>query len=336
MTTPLKLPRDPLARFNDIYDALNSERSWFQGASPLRFAAMSAMLCPGDARSVAGKIRKIGEDVKQESGWCGQLNSDLRFIVAAMLLLHGDTARALLSEVKRVQKMFREASIRRGSIYETMAIFILRMQTDQKPIQTKTVNRFRSIYEEMKKYHWWLTGPDDFPACAILTGRSESVSAMGSRIERIFQALRSEGFSSGDPLQTAANLLCLANGQPGDIANRYRALANGFKAAGISIWQSDYDELAILSFLDHPARVVVDRVVQYRANMTALKPKPDRSLTFNLASSIAFCDLVKLDGNLREITDVKALLDMQAILASQQAAAAAAASSAATTATTAH
>ena len=89
----------------------------------------------------------------------------------------------------------------------------------------------------------------------------------------------------GDPLQTAANLLCLAKGQPNDIAHRYRALSDGFTASGISIWNSDYDELAILSFLDHSARLIVDRVVRYREDMKKLKPKPDRSLTFNLAPS---------------------------------------------------
>jgi Protein of unknown function (DUF4003) len=336
MNTEIKLPADPLARFQEIYAALSGDKKWFHDASPLRFAAMSAMLCPGDARSVAAGIRQIGEDIKQESGWCGQLNGDLRFIVAAMLLLRGDTAKGLLTEVKRVQKMFRDASIRRGSIYETMAIFVLRMQSDQKPIQTTAIHRFKAIYEEMKKYHWWLTGPDDFPACAILTGRSDSVTAMGSRIERIYQALKTEGFSAGDPLQTAANILCLAKGQPNEIAHRYRALADGFKAASIRIWQSDYDELAILTFLDHPARIIVARVVKYRVHMTALRPKPDVSLTFNLASSIAFCDLIKLDDQLKEITDTKALLDMQAILAAQQAAAAAAASTAAATAAASH
>ena len=327
--TQLSLPKDPLSRFRDIYEALNAERSWYQGASPLRFAALSAMMCTGDARKIAAEIRRVGERIKEESGWFGALNSDLRFIVAAMLILNGDTARGLLNEVKRVQEMFREASIRRGSIYETMAIFVLRMSSERKLVSMTTVNRFKSIYETMKKYHWWLTGPDDFPACAILTGRSESVELIGSTIERIYQALRSEGFSAGDPLQSAANLLYLVESTPAEIARRYRDLAEGFKRAGVSIWQSDYDELTILSFLDHPAKLVVDRVLAHREDMAALRPKPDRSLTFNLASSIAFCDLVGIDGQLKRITDAKALIDMQAIIAAQQAAAVAAATSAA-------
>lgn len=98
----------------------------------------------------------------------------------------------------------------------------------------------------------------------------------------------------------------------------------------MSIWQSDYDELAILSFLDHPASCVVERVLENRRRMESLRPKPDRSLTFNLAAGIALLELVQLDAELRKITDAKALMDMQAVINAQQAASAAAASSAAT------
>ena len=329
MTKTFTLPEDPLARFHEIHDALNAERRWWQGASTLRFAAITAMTCPGNGHSVATEIRRISERIKEESGWFGSLNSDLCFIVAVMLLQQGDTAVGFLNEVKRVREMFRELSLRRDGVFETMAILVMRISAELKPVQKATVRRFQSIYEEMKRHHWWLTGPDDFPACAILACRSESPLEIGAAIERIYQALRAKGFKAGDPLQTAANLLYLANEQPREIAMRYRDLADGFEHANVSMWQSDYDELAILSFLGHPARVVVDRVVQHREVMKSLRPRPDRSLTFNLASSVAFLDLVKVDSDLKSITDAKALMDMQAIIQAQQAAAAAAASSAA-------
>ena len=105
-------------------------------------------------------------------------------------------------------------------------------------------------------------------------------------------------------------------------------LAAGFKNAGVSIWQSDYDELAILSFLDHPPGRIVEHVLRHREVMESLKPKPDRSLTFNLASSTTFLELVRLDPDLKTVIDAKALLDMQAIINAQQAAAIAATSSA--------
>ncbi len=66
--------------------------------------------------------------------------------------------------------------------------------------------------------------------------------------------------------------------------------------------------------------------------MRGLRPKPDRSLTFNLAASITFLELVRVDRTPKVIPDVKTLLDMQAIIAVQQAAAVAAGARAAATA----
>ncbi len=329
MANENKLPADPLARFRAIYDALNAERGWFSDASPLRFSAVTALTCPGEPTRVAAAIRQSADDIKAEAGWFGSLNSDLRFVVGAMLVLHRDSAADFLNEVKRVRDMFRQAGLRRSTIYETMAVLILRMKADKKPVGDIAIKQFRAMYEEMKRHHWWLTGPDDFPACAILAGQEASPQRVGQDIESIYQALRSQGFSSGDPLQTAANILYLARLDPQQTASRYHALAEGFKGKGVSIWQSDYDELAILTFLDHPADRVVESVLRNREAMETLKPTPSRSFTFNLAASITFLELVQVDKSLKAITDVKAMLDMQAIINAQQAAAAAAAASAA-------
>lgn len=329
MTQSAFIPDDPLARFTAIYDALNAERGWWNDAACLRFAAMTAVTCPGDPIAAAAWIRAVADDIKQQAGWFGELNSELRFIVSALLIANNDSARAFISGVESGRKLFRENGLRRGGIYETMAILILRMQNGLQLIEQPTVDRFQAIYEQMKKYHWWLTGPDDFPACAILAGQEESPAEIGGQIEHIYQSLDEAGLSKGDPLQTAANILYLAKLPASDAATRFSELAAGFRQNGVSIWQSDYDELAILSFLDHSPESVIERVLQNRSEMERLRPQPDRSLTFNLAAGITFLELIRLDRDLSEITDAKAMMDMQAIINAQQAAAAAAASSAA-------
>lgn len=323
-----ELPTDPLARFLDIYAALNADRRWSEDASALRFAAMTTLAVPGDAEDLARQIRELAEAIKRESGVFGNLSNGLRFVVAAILLVQGDTPRDLLNEVKRVRDEFRRRDMRRGGTYETMAILAMRCLGGLEPIKDATITRFRALYEEMKRHHWWLTGPDDFPACAILTAQAGEPSAIGAGIEQIYQALRAAGFKSGDPLQTAANILYLKDLPPQTLATRYRDLATEFEHAGISMWQSDYDELAILAFLDHAPRRIVDRVVELRREMERLRPDPGRLMTFNLAASIGFVELVQLDAQLRQITDAKALLDMQAIIAAQQAAVIAAVTSA--------
>ena len=145
-----EVPADPMSRFVAVYRMLDAERSWFGDASSLRFAAMAAVVAPGEPPDVARGIRRIAEDIKVESGWFGALNSPLRFIVSAMLYANGDAVAPFLAEVDTVQDMFRAAQLRRGGIYETMAILIMRLRADKHPITEGTVDRFQAIYEEIE------------------------------------------------------------------------------------------------------------------------------------------------------------------------------------------
>ncbi len=314
------IPKDPLARFQEIYEALNQQRSWWRESASLRFAAIAAMNCPGTAAQAIANMKNTAKNLGEKATWTGRLDSRLRFIVASMLIVNGDTAAAFLKEVKRVRAMFREAGLRRAAIFETFAVLILRIQSNRVAVTKSTVDRFKAIYEQMKRHHWWLTGPDDFPACAILTSQKDSPANIGQDIENIFQALRAKGFTAGDPLQTATNILYLAKLDSRDAAHRFSQLADGFRSQKVKIWQCDYEELAILTFLDHPTKRIVDSVLKNREAMKRLNPKPERVITFNLAASITFLQLVQVDQNMKTLTSAKAMLDMQAIIAAQQAA----------------
>lgn len=330
----MHLPKDPHQRFTDIFEALNAERGWFSDPSPLRFAAVAALTCAGEPDAVARGIRAIADQLKERAGWFGELNGSLRFIVAAMLLQNDDSASDFMAAVERVRSLFRKARLKRGGSYEAMSTLILRGPTKQ-DVRPADVERFKAIYEEMKKHHWWITNVDDFPACAMLSKQDASPDAIGQEIEAIYQELHSVGFKKGNPLQTAANLLYLAKAKPQTIASRYFALAEAFRAESTRIWQSEYDELAILAFLKQPASEIVDHVLRTQALIRALKPRPDRSLAFNLASSVTFVDLIQADRESKGVTDAKAMLDMQAIINAQQAAMIAASAASASAAATA-
>jgi hypothetical protein len=313
------LPKDPLQRFMDVFEALNAERGWFSDVASLRFAAMAAITCAGEPRGVADSIRSIADELKERSGWFGELSGSLRFIVAAMLAQTDDRPVDFMAEVDRVRGMFREARLRRGGSYEVMAILILR-GADKSPVSAADVERLQAIYEEMRKYHWWITGVADFPACAILVRQEGSPEAIGQEIEAIYQELHAVGFKKGDPLQTAANLLYLARDKVPVIASRFYALAEAFRTESKRIWQSEYDELAILAFLKLPAGRVVQQVLRNQETIRNLQPKPDRALAFNLASSVAFVELVQPTERTQGIADAKAMMDLQALINAQQAA----------------
>ena len=113
---------------------LNADRGWFGDASSLRFAAMTAVSCSGSPQEVASSIRRMAEEINRLSGWFGELKSPLRFIMAAILVLNRDDASEFLAEVERARELFRHANLRRGGIYETMAILVMRLQNDLQPV----------------------------------------------------------------------------------------------------------------------------------------------------------------------------------------------------------
>ena len=318
---------DALTRFKAVYEALNAERAWWADPSSLRFAAIAAATCPQEPVSVARALRLVAEDLRKGSRWYGELKSPLRFVVSILLVNAGDDPVRFLAEVERVRALFRERGLRRGGAYEVISVLLLRQQVRLEPVGEASIARFQSIYDEMKRHHWWLTGPEDLPFCALLSGARGSPPEIGERMEALYQALRAENFSAGDPLQASASILALSDIEPGIAAQRFRALTETFREAGVAIWQSDYDELAILSFLGAAPREVCDRVLRLREEMKALRPKPDRLITFNLASSVAFLERVGGDSSTKDLIDVKALRDTQAVLDAQRAAATAAAAS---------
>lgn len=326
---PFVLPRDPLRRFVEIYEALNERRGWLQDAMPLRFSALTLATCDGPPAAVAEAVYRVSAALRARAGWFGPLNSPVRFVLAAILVRNGDDPEAFCDEVERASGLFREAGLRRGSIYEVVAILLLRGPEVDQNLDAGAVLRFKSVYEDMKRHHWWLTGPEDYPACALVAARPEPVESAGLRIERFYGSLRDEGFSAGDPLQMVSHILALNPAKEAAVVRRFVDLRAGFKDAGVSMWQSDWDELALLTFVDAPVAEIVARVLAHREVMAELRPRPDRSLTFSLACGTAFLDLVRSGTAAQDVSDAKTLSQVQAILAARQAASAAAAASAA-------
>ena len=327
------LQRDPWPRFVALHDAFDQDRGMWGDRAPLRFAAVTMLAMPGTAEDVAARVRAEDKAIADELGWLSDIGSSIRLLIAGLLVKQGDTAHGFLEEVERVSTMFRKAKVRRARIYETIAILVMRQRTGNQPLTMEHVERFKAIYDELKRYHWFLTGADDFPACAILVGQPGEPEVIGRQIEDVYQALRTRAkLWRGDPLQTAANVLYLSGLEADEIADRFARLAAGFKAAGVRVGQAEYDELAVLCFLARPLEAIVDSVVGMRDRIRKDLEGVDKSMAFSLGTSIAFVQLVAGHADLGPLADAKMLLDMQAILAARQAAMAAAAATGATSA----
>ncbi len=155
---------------------------------------------------------------------------------------------------------------------------------------------------------------------------------MLEKVEAIYGAMRAHKFAMGDALQTAANIMYLADGAPRAVASRAAALRDEFRSHKVRIQQRDYDELAILSILDLPAHRIVPRVLDVRESLGAIRPRIDAATRFDVAVGITFLELAARDGRTAAVSGAKVLMDMQAVVAAQQAMLAAAAAAGAASA----
>jgi hypothetical protein len=308
----------PFQRFLGIADALEADRRWYEDASPLRYAAMAAADTVGEPEDIAAGIRQVAETLKEGSGYFGELNGPLRFAIAAVIYQRQDTPETYLVEVERVRDMLRERKLRRGGIYEAIATLIMRVRNNCAPIRPETIDRFVAFYEALKADHWWLTGPDDFPACAILATRGGEVSRVAADIEELYQDLHKRRFFPGDSLQAASILLNLVGLPPALVTERFEQLYHNLRAARVTIVQDDYDELALLASLATPVDTVTERVIVLRDELLTLKPRPDRSIAFNMACGLAFQELSRTAEAVEGLTDAKILMDLQTLIAMRQ------------------
>ncbi len=317
----IHLPDAPFERYRAIYEALEADRSWLEPPGIQRFAALTAVTTAGEPDEVARAIAEVAEGLKAGAGWFSDLTGPFRVFVSAGIARDAGDPAAYSDDVERVRALFREIGLRRGGgPWETAAIVVLRRSTpDATPVDRARVERFGAIYEAMKKHHFWLTGPEDFPAAALLVDRPGDPDVIGDGIEAVYQALRERGFPLGDPLQTAANLLAAADLDPRHAADRFQLLAERFRDADVSIWQADYDELALLAHLRGPVEPIVERTIAIRALVRELRPRPGILETFALGAGLTFIERIGHDELDEPVTDPHELDRIRRLLTTQAA-----------------
>lgn len=308
---------DPFERFQALFTALQARGG---DSDSLRLVAINLLGVRGEPDAIAEQVQVCDGELRQRLGFWSSTSGDTRRVLASQLVKAGDSPQEFLAEVERVGELFRAVGLRRGGVYETLAVLVLRRTLGGAAATRDHIERFAAIYGEMKRYHWWLTGPDDFPACAMLVGCAGTPVEIGAGIEAIYQALHQRAaLWAGDPLQTAANILYLSGVSAPELADRFALLVQQFRAAGAKIGQQEYDDLAILCFLALPVDRIVATVIAIRDRLTASRWWPRRG-DLGFATNLAFVHLVGEDGALGPLADAKLLLDIQALVAARQAA----------------
>lgn len=299
----------PLERYRQLISALSSERDGWDDTCWLRFAAQSAVMCPDSPSTLAQRIRQIADALLSKAHWYQTLASPARFVIAAMLIQQHIPVADFIAEHARISGLMTRVGLRHGKFHETIAVLILLMSPDQ-PVGLLEIERVKAIYDQMKRFHWWLTGPSDLPACAALAQCPDSAQVMMARVEDAYQLLHGAGMPTGKRLQTAAHLLPLAGPDLNQTVARYRGLAAALVERTGMLTDVHYDPLALLTLLDHEPRMVIDRMVAVSSELSLFQPEGYGEVNILIASDLTVLDLVRNSRNLTPITHPHAAADM--------------------------
>ena len=285
----------PLERYRSIVGVLSSEKDAWDDTFWLRFAAQAAVLCPDPSLLLAQRIREIADVLFRTAAWYQTLASPARFVVAALLLQHDIPATDFIAARTRMSGLMDEVDLRHAGFPEIMTILILLL--GNRSLGTGEIERLKEMYGQMKRFHWWLTGPEDLPACAALLECQGSPELVASHVEAAYRQLHDAGIPIGERLQTAANLLPLAGPGIDQTVARYCRLAAVLSDRIGMFTEAYHDPVALLTLLDHAPDLVIGHFAAVMSELDLFQPEEQGASNILIASDLTFLDLVRCDSN---------------------------------------
>lgn len=157
-----------------------------------QFAARQELIDGQAFMFLSNKIKKTGS-----------VFSPLRtihFPMTGLLLTKESDPNEALEKLLLQYKTLRSAGFR-SSVYTYIAAFLV--EDSARP------ERIKEIFNEMKRYHRFLTSYEDYPAAVIMAKRPESAVELVDAAEMYYRFLNEKGFWKGNDLQFLANMLVM-------------------------------------------------------------------------------------------------------------------------------
>ena len=317
MLPAMSKPDDPVASYLQTFDELRARKRWSTQSVTFRFVALSL----GAAASTIGydALEEAATDLRKRARWSSPLKSEIRYVVAAMILRRGlDTAR-IHECVFETRDGLRAHKVPSRGIGPTLAALLLALHGEGAPVPEEHLERLEVIYRRWRTEHRWLTNANDLPAAALHASRDVPVDVLAADVEQAYTRLHDAGFTRGQQLQLVSQLLAVDPRGVDAGVGRFCDVAERLKSAAERVEPSRYDEVALLALTQGLAADVVDRVIRNRDRLRQAKARPDKSVAFTLAAGIELSADTERAVE-RSAGDLAALQSIRAILDAQQAA----------------
>lgn len=322
---------DTVRAYVETFERLRRRKRWSTDSSALRLCALS--LATMDLDDPGSRLEETAAILRKRAGAFSPLNSAVRHAVAAMALSRGLDPARLVDRVKQTLENFKARKLRHRGAQPLLAAVLLVFDASGGAVPAGKIQRMKQILGRWKEDHPFLTGPDDYAMAALHAGREVSAAELGLHVEQIYQRLREARFRRGNQLQLVSHILAISPLGPVASARRFVTIAEALREKGLWIWQSRYDEIALLTLTEGRPRQIAAKVLDYRDRLREVKHRPDKSMALSIAAGLLLSEQARRQSGLVGAEAAASLRMVQALVEAQQAAviAAIAASTAAAT-----
>ena len=308
---------DPIESYLRTFERLRARKRWSMNSVTLRFVALSLGAA---ATSIDyDRLEEVATELRKRARWTSPLKSEIRYVVAAMILRRGQDPAAIHARVFETRDAFKAHKIPSRGTGATLAALLLALHHEARPVAQPQIERLARVYRRWRNEHRWLTSSSDLPAAALHAVRDVPVDVVAEEVERAYTSLADAGFRRGNQLQLVSHLLAVDPRGTDTGVQRFLAVVERLRAADERVGESRYDEIALLALTRGSPREVVDSIVRNRDRLRAVKPRPDKAVAFTLAAGIEMAADAEAARE-RNAGDLAALQSIQAIVDAQQAA----------------
>ena len=305
-------------RYLEVYEGLKSSKRWSTDSTVLRFAALT--LAATELTDLTTRFEETARVLSKQAGGFSPLTSSIRHAVAAILIRRDLDPATTVQRVKETLDAFKQHKLRKGGTHPLLAALLLVLDAGGGSVRFDKIARMKQILDRWAVDHRFLTGVDDYPMAAMHASRGADPEQLGLEVEEIYKALRKAKFSMGNQLQLVSHLMMFSSHGPHMAAERFAQMAAALKQKGQRVWQSQYDEVALLVLSGSAVDEVSTRVLRYRDQLRAVKPRPQADIAFSIAAGIVLAEEAERATGLKGAAAAANLRAVQAIIEAQQAA----------------
>jgi hypothetical protein len=163
---------DPVARYLATFDRLRARKRWSTETATFRFVALAMGAAGTDIDY--DHLEQVATGLRKRARWTSPLKSQIRYVVAAMIVRRGLSPQDVHARVFETRDAFKAPRLPSRGTGPTLAALLLALRAEGRAVPARQVERLASIYRRWRKDHFWLTSANDLPAAALHAGRDEA------------------------------------------------------------------------------------------------------------------------------------------------------------------